>query len=402
MHLSRLAPSGPRPYHVRVVSALLEDASARSEGQLYRLGNGDLALLFRPSDNGTEVAGLMETLLKGSVADPARLRSVWTLPDEAAPALHYVRVRTAEPKRAAQTLDAARVRLASAMGKLAQEAPLESMFVRQTGIVLRPGHRQRIAPMFREIAASTPLLDGRITGTEQTDADPFLAGHFAAQLDRRLLTALAADIAARGPLSGSLAGAGLHINLTLSAVLSKEFALFMDASGPAVAEGLRFAVEVPLVEIFADPKGFLLAQERLRLATMSLVLDGVGAEALGMLRPAELGLHLVKLTWSPALTGAGPELLKAVQRLGVKRIVIDQADTETAVVWGLGQGIQLFQGRYVDTMLAADRLRACPSAASCTLRECSGRAAAIKPAGRSGCGNLKLLDAGMTPGLAEA
>ena len=432
-----------------MVSALLEDASGRAEGQLYRLGNEDLALLFRPSDNGAGVAGAMDTLLQGLAPNPAYLRSLWTLPDEAMPALHYVRLRAAEPKRAvqpvaasaaqhvvasaaqhvvaaaaqpvaaaaaqhvvaaaaqpvaaaaAQAAAAARAGSAAAMAKLAHAAPLESLFFRQTAVTLRPGHKQRIAPTFREIAIAYPLLDGRITAAKQTEADPFLAGHFAAQLDRRLLTALRADLA-QGPLSGGPAGTALHVNLTLSAVLSQEFALFMAASEPAVAAGLRFAVEVPFVEVFADPKGFLLARERLQLASMSLVLDGVEPQALSILRPAELGPHLVKLAWSPALAGAGPELLQAMQRLGTKRIVIEQADTEAAIVWGLGQGIQLFQGRYIDMMLAADRLRTCPSAASCTMRECGERAAAIKPAGRSGCGNLDLLDAGMAPALTEA
>ena len=395
-----------------MVSALLEDASGRAEGQLYRLGNEDLALLFRPSDNGAGVAGAMDTLLQGLAPNPAYLRSLWTLPDEAMPALHYVRLRAAEPKRAAQhvvaaaaqpvavaaaqPVAAARAGSAAAMAKLAHAAPLESLFFRQTAVTLRPGHKQRIAPTFREIAVAYPLLDGRITAAKQTEADPFLAGHFAAQLDRRLLTALRADLA-QGPLSGGPAGTALHVNLTLSAVLSQEFALFMAASEPAVAAGLRFAVEVPFVEVFADPKGFLLARERLQLASMSLVLDGVEPQALSILRPAELGPHLVKLAWSPALAGAGPELLQAMQRLGTKRIVIEQADTEAAIVWGLGQGIQLFQGRYVDMMLAADRLRTCPSAASCTVRECGERAAAIKPADRSGCSNLDLLDAGWRP-----
>ena len=401
IHLSRLAPSGPRPYHVRVISALLEDASGRAEGQLYRLGNDDLALLFRPSDNGAGIAGAMDTLLHGLAPNLAYLRSLWTLPDEAMPALHYVRLRAAEPKRAAQPVAAARAGSAAAMGKLAHAAPLESLFFRQTGVTLRPGRKQRIAPAFREIALAYPLLDGRITAAKQTDADPFLAGHFAAQLDRRLLTALKADLAG-GPLSGGPAGTALHVNLTLSAVLSQEFALFMAASEPAVAAGLRFAVEVPFVEVFADPKGFLLARERLRLAGMSLVLDGIEPQALSMLRPAELGPHLVKLAWSPALAGAGPELLQAMQRLGTKRIVLEQADTEAAIVWGLGQGVQLFQGRYIDMMLAADRLRTCPSAASCTVRECGERAAAIKPADRSSCSNPDLLDAGMAPALAEA
>ena len=369
---------------------MIEDAAGRTEGQLYQLGNGDLALLFRPFDSGAEVSGAMDRLLQDSAPNRGSLRSLWLLPDEAMPVLHYVRTRAAEPPRPAPSLPTQRPGLVAAAGKLAQSMPLGDVVSRQTGVLLRPGHRQRVKPLFREVIASAAMLAGRIAATEHGEADPFLLGHFAAQLDRRLLTALAADIPAQGPLSGGLGENALHLNLTVSGVLSKEFAAFMTASEAAVGAGLRIAAEIPFGEAFADPKGFLLAQERLRLANMLLVLDGLGPQALAVLRPRELDPHLVKLTWSPALQASDPAFVK---RVGADRIVLGRADDEAALVWGLGQGIQRFQGRCIDMMLAAERAKTCPSAASCTVRQCSERAAAIKSAERSGCGNLALLDA---------
>ncbi len=62
--------------------------------------------------------------------------------------------------------------------------------------------------------------------------------------------------------------------------------------------------------------------------------------------------------------------------------------------WGLAHGIRRFQGRHVDAMLAVGRIEACPHAAACTLRQCMDREGAATLAGRAGCRNAALLDAG--------
>jgi hypothetical protein len=60
----------------------------------------------------------------------------------------------------------------------------------------------------------------------------------------------------------------------------------------------------------------------------------------------------------------------------------------------MARGIRRFQGRYVDAMLGAARIVSCPAAETCTLRQCIERATATARAGRAGCGNLALLNAG--------
>ena len=151
-------------------------------------------------------------------------------------------------------------------------------------------------------------------------------------------------------------------------------------------------MEVPVVEAFADIKSFILARERLRLAGLHLVLDGVTHDLLMLTSPGVLQPSLVKLTWSPAMLTAGPELPAALSRLGPERIVLHRSDNEAAIGWGLSNGITRFQGRYVDAMLAAARLKACSTAPSCSLRQCRERASATGAGGRAGCRNLGLLD----------
>jgi hypothetical protein len=75
-------------------------------------------------------------------------------------------------------------------------------------------------------------------------------------------------------------------------------------------------------------------------------------------------------------------------------VVLHGADSEAAIGWGLAHGVTRFQGRYIDTMLAVERLRACASARHCTLDQCRERASATGASGRFGCRNLPLLDLG--------
>lgn len=381
---------------------MLEDAAARCEGQVYLFSNGDMALLFRP---GTSAAGLLDMLarlFRADMPDPTGLRSLWQLPQTGAAALAFMNERVSAGDRAAPGPEPlSSTSMIAAMDRIVQTGLLSDLMYRQTAILLRPGQSIPIVPLFREVAISTAVLEGRISGSDAT-ADPFLFSHLAVRLDYRMLHDLQHDIPAGGLLSLGLGSAALHINMTLSGILSQGFADFAAACPKAIAAGLRIGVEVPFVEAFADIKAFIVARERLRLAGLHLVLDGVSHQVLALACPGVLEPSLVKLIWSPAMRDAGPALGEAVARLGPERIVLHRSDGEAAMAWGMAHGISRFQGRYVDAMLAAERMRTCASAHHCSLRQCRERASATGNAGRAGCRNLQLLDLGAAMRLKAA
>lgn len=398
LHLSGIAPPGPRPHHRRVAGAVLEDAAARGAGQLFALGNGDLALLFRPSDGGEGALGLIGRLFQPDAASPAALRTLYPLPEAGLSALQYVHELVSDGDHALPAPEVqASAGAIAAMDEVARTAPLADLVHRQTAILLRPGQPDPLVPLFREVAISSLALERRIAATGPAQADPFLFSHLMAQLDRRMLTALVTDIPERGVLSRGLDVAALHVNVTLAGILSERFVALAEACRQPIMDGMRIAVEVPFGEVFADPKAFVLARERLKLARMHLVLDGVSMQALLVTTPGALKAELVKLNWSPAMVDAGPELRAAVERLGPGRIVLHRAEGEGALAWGLGQGIQRFQGYYVDQLLAAERLRTCRLALGCKLGQCAVRAATTSAAVRAECGNIALLDLAAPP-----
>lgn len=393
LHLSRIPPPGPRVHHRRVAAAVLEDAAGRSNGQLFALSNGDLALLFRPADAGAAVLGVLTRLFQADMQDMEALRTLWALPRDALPALGYVQARVTDREHTApETEPQSSTGAIAAMDALVQTGVLSDLMHRQTAVLLRPGRTIPLVPLFREVAISTAVLEARIAMTGQAKADPFLFNHLAARLDQRMLGALRDDVLGGGMLSMGLGATALHVNMTVSGILSVGFAAFAGACKEAIGAGLQIGVEVQFVEAFADIKAFVLARERLRLAGLVVVLDGVSHQALMVSSPGVLKPALTKLIWSPAMSEAGDGLRAAVARLGPERIVLHRAESEAALTWGLAHGITRFQGRYMDTMLAAARLRACPQAKACTMRQCTERASATGLAGRAGCRNTPLLD----------
>ena len=207
-----------------------------------------------------------------------------------------------------------------------------------------------------------------------------------------MLSAIVADLEHDRPmLAGVKAGKTfLHVNMSLEAVLSPSFTTL--AETVARANG-RLAVEIALLEAFADTESFVRARTRIQEAGFSVVLDDVTHHALLVTRLAELGCDWLKLDWSRQLLQAGDTVDAALKAIGPAKVILQKADTEDAVRWGIARGIRRFQGRHTDAILGAGRLAVCPAAAACTLRKCIERERAVTPAGRTGCQNFVLLDA---------
>ncbi len=427
LHLGRLAPPAPHPHHRRIARALLHEAAERHGGQLFPLANGDLVLLCRRPENlvGTasraddplKLPRALAALFSAETADPAAIVSLWRLAEHAEPFLAYAaeRLDTALPAAggageapAFAPPDEPRM---DGLAVLAAAPGFAELVERQTAalIVRAAGGRQpRLRPLFRELGFRLPALAARFAPARDARADPFLFRHLAFHLDQRMLALLeatlpAADLSqgssyerANEPLwtRGAPSGLALHLNLTLGTVLGPVFDRF---AAICRALGVSLGVEIALIEAAADAESFAHARATLGQAGFRLVLDGVSHLALPLCRPEALAPDLLKLEWSERLAALGAAEDRAfaasLAAIGPERVVLQRADAENAVLWGLAHGITRFQGRHVDVMLGAARMASCPGAAGCTLGQCAERAGAATAAGRRACRNLALLDA---------
>lgn len=386
---------------------MLDDAAQRHAGQVFALHNDDLLLLFSPDGGpegspgrGMDLPDTLARLFQVDVPDAAGLITMWSLARDAAALLHYAQARLQDtsPGPAPEPFGAMRaIETIDAIDAVVQNSRITDLMQRQTAVLLLAGGRSRLRLLFQEVAFSVALLEARIAAAGQTrfaqaNADPFLFRHLASRLDGRMLDALREDLQVNGPLTAGARDLGptLHLNLTVSGILSDRFAHF---AAMCRAVGAQVGVEVSLVEACGDPDAFAIARTRLRLAGLSLVLDNVSHHALMLTTPMALEPDFVKLDWSPRLPQAGRAVEQAVQELGAGRIVLQRAETEQALTWGLSQGIRRFQGRHVDAMLAAGRIAACSNSGNCTLRQYIARASATGLGGLAGCHNPSLLDA---------
>ena len=421
LHLSRLAPPAPRPHHRRIARVLMEDTARRHEGAVFALSNGDLVLLCR---DGNELApvptlrvatpaslpGVLGRLLRADVADPGGVISVWPLGNAGGKALEYAVARVSASGMSALGGGAParhEGRLADAAAPLADGTDVSPQVRRRTAILIagsgvRPLFRHiGFWPALAETAAALPAappvspLGARGTGA---DPDPYLVRHMAEQRDGRLLALLDQATGDRGPLDPTVAGAPrLHLSLALASLRGDAFGRLAETLR---LRGLPLGVEIALTEVCADPVQFERARSDLRRLGMTVTLEALSRHTLGRAYVAALQADLVKLAWVPEMAGDGPfspQEDALIRDVGADRVVLEGADTEAALRWGLERGIRRFQGRHADAMLGALRFSTCPAATRCTLADCIGREGAGTPSGRHGCRNLPLLDAAAPP-----
>ena len=393
LHLSRLRPPAPRPHHCRIARAILDDAVHAQEGQVFAMRNADLVLLYRRADGVTILRDQLSRLFRLDAPDPEAFISLSTFADGLAALRDYAQARLQEAAQEVRAELPGSARVVDALRDLVHDADLTNFLRRQTAALIRPSDDEPVRPLYRRIAFNLTVLETRVAALGQAHADPFLFRHLASRLDLRVLTSLRDDLSHQGPLTSFSAGSALplHLNLTVRGILSPEFAGFAAICRDLGAE---VGVEVSLMEACGDPAGFALARDRLRLAGLHLVLDGVSHHALLLTLPAVLEPDLVKLDWSEHIPEAGQAVTAAIRRIGAARVVLRGAETPAAVSWGVANGLHRFEGGYVDTLLAAERMRVCPGAVRCRVRQCQERASATGPGGRSGCGNPAMLDQG--------
>ena len=406
VHLSRLHPPAPQPYHVRVARALLADAAGRRDGHLFALGNRDLVLLCAAGGEVLALPALLRRLLCRDAPDPAALVSLWDLQADAAALLAYAAARLVDPAGPVAAPPAGPVTplALERVAAMLRGAGIDGLMRRQTAALLAPpgAGTAPLRPLFHEVAPSPAALAAVAEEAAPLVADPCLSQPFAARLDAMLLDWLGAALGGGGPADAARRGLPpLHLNLTLPTLRGAAFA---DLARRCRAAGARLGVEVRLQDAAADPAGFRAARQAAAALGCAVALDGVSHLALLVARPWELPADLIKLDWSPALAHLPAEeqaaLGAALRAAGPARIVLSGAGDEAALRWGGAQGIRRFQGPQVEALLAAARRLSCPAGRGCTRAQCAARATASDAAGRAPCRRPDLLDAAAAGALA--
>lgn len=154
--------------------------------------------------------------------------------------------------------------------------------------------------------------------------------------------------------AGSFASSPVSINVNIPTLLSSRFAEF-DATIKPEAK-VSVVMELQIADVFSDMSGFLLAKDTVQKLGYRVCLDGVTDLSFLQIDRKRLGFDLIKLQWNAdsdmdVRSEKNQALVEAVKRCGNTRVILTRCDNDTAIKYGHGIGISLFQGRYLDGLV---------------------------------------------------
>ena len=398
VHLSRLRPQNRQDGHVRIALRMLEPMVNAYRGQMFLLTNSDVVFMLKDA-NLTDVENMIYKLRALFSKDPLTFADSGDGVDHfctwydlagadydaflvmAKDATEEARAKNRE--KAAQTgpsvIDAKM--LSELLERLAR-TDISRLIERQSAIMVGDGN-SNAEVIFQEFFVSVTRLTKELNSEVSLLSNRWLFQHLSLSLDRRVLSALgSAELRAWPVVYG--------LNLNLATIRTDTFAEFSQH----IAGHAGLSVELQVLDILADSRAYFDAHNLLLKNGHQVLIDGINELALQFMDLTQFKADYYKLQWSPEMADSehGETVARNLMPVGMEKIVLGRCDSEAAIQWGLSKGIQRFQGRYVDTMLAAYTMAVCDKSAACTLAQCSHRHVVLSGPPRPECGNLDMLD----------
>jgi hypothetical protein len=206
--------------------------------------------------------------------------------------------------------------------------------------------------LFSELFISIKDLRETMLPDVNLAANRWLFQHLTTTLDKRTLAMLT--------ITESISFSGdVSFNINVATVLSPEFQAFDDN----ISAGRRGAmmIELQKEDIFCDLGAYVFAREFVQEKGYKVCIDGLTVETISIIDRERLGADLVRVVWHPDLVDGGDELHEKirfmVKRGGGERIIMCRCDNREAIDFGRSVGIELFQGRHVESLIADDGRR---------------------------------------------
>jgi hypothetical protein len=399
IHLSRLRPQNRQDGHIRIALRMLEPIVNAYRGQMFLLGTSDIVFMLKdPYVN--DVENMIYKLRALFSKDPLTFQDsgdgldkfcTWYELGEGGDYeefLQVARAATAAARKRTREKDAApRERrpidskiLGDVLTRLAS-MDVSGLIRRQAAMVI--AKETQAVVLFQEFFVAMAELQKALAPDINLMGNRWLFQHLSQTLDLRVLGALDGMKLRAQPNVYSL-------NLNISTISNRAFEQFeTHVKGQA-----GISVEMQVLDILGDSRGFYAARQTMRERGHMVTIDGLNELTMQFLDITQFDADLYKVTWSPDMTEGEHALTmsKTVATIGGDKILLARCDSEAAIGWGLNRGIKRFQGRYIDTMLAAYTMQSCDKASACTLAQCTNRHAVITGPLRGECGNNDMLD----------
>ena len=375
VHLSQLRPFNRREQHVRAATSSFDPLISSMDGQLFALRNADLIFAYKASAR-PQVETVVQKVRFLFSDDPLIaeheshgkpfaswydaeteyddiLRLGEELADEEEQRQTKVRSRMdarsalrAKQQQGEPLTPDVLARVEDALGRADLSNYVRRQFVCRVDSKLIP--EQEFSELFISIS---DLRETLMPGVNLT-SNRWLFQHLTETLDVRMLSMLSKTDAVS--ISGEIS-----INANVKTLLSDEFQVF-DDNVSASRRG-AMVIELQKEDIFADLPAFLIAREFVQERGYRVLLDGLTIQTMFLIDREKLGCDMAKLIWTPALVDGGGEIRERLEEMAVQggggRIIMCRCDTREAVEFGRSVGIDRFQGRYVESLIAEDGRR---------------------------------------------
>ncbi len=375
IHLSKLKPYNRRKQHLRAAAHSFEGLVKSLKGQLFQIKNADLFFIYK-----SEAQAQVETTVRKVrflFGDDPLIEN--ERKDGPSFSTWYDAERDFEQVlRLVQDLaDVERKKKAVAKKKMDSRAAL--LAKQQKGEPLTPEILQRVEQaleradlsnlvrrqficsideqmvpeqIFSELFISIMDLRETLLPGVNLTSNQWLFQHLTEALDKRMLAMLIKTDTIS--LSGDIS-----FNLNLSTLLSPEFQAF-DESVTAGRRGAMI-IELQKLDILANLGSYLFAREYIQDKGYRVCLDGLTHDTFKIIKQERLGADLIKLVWHSEMMDGGErmhgEIQEIVEKTGPAKVVLCRVDNREAVDFGHSVGINQFQGRFVENLIAEDNRR---------------------------------------------
>ncbi len=375
VHLSSLRPFNRRDQHLRAAANEFESLIKSQSGQLFLLKTGDIFFFFK-----NEARGQVETAVRKVkymfsddplVADEEKTGTTFA-------SWYDANTQFADIQRVVKSLAEAEARRAEdAKNRMDARAALRAK--QKMGEPLTPEVLARIEgslgnadlsnlvrrqfacavddnmipeQTFSELFISIQDLRETLMPNINLLANRWLFQHLTETLDRRMLSMLSKTD--RVAISGDIS-----FNINIRTLMAQDFLLFDD--NVAASRRGSMIIELQKEDIFADLGSYLFAREFVQSKGYRVALDGLTFETLQVIDHRRLGVDILKLVWNSELADGGEnvaaQVRQIVEEFGEGNTVLCRCDNREAIEFGRSVGINTFQGRYIENLIAEDGRR---------------------------------------------
>ncbi|CAA7618535.1 conserved hypothetical protein [Candidatus Terasakiella magnetica] len=396
LHLSRLLPSNREEGRIRIAFRMFESMVDMYRGQMFLMTNSDIILICKDA-NFSDLDAIVYKLRALFSTDPLtyaesadgqdRFVSFYDLEADydsfftlASKMVVDAKKQTADQRAAPQIQNLDAKNLGKVLERIGA-TDIAGVVRRQACIHINEKMTAEVA--FQEFFMSIMDLQKVLAPDVNILANRWLFQHLSQVLDLRVLSVLQDSGFRKSPTAFS-------VNLNMATIETPVFQQF-EAS---IRGRAGLVVEFQLLDIFNDLDGFFRARDSLRARGHKSVLDGMTPVTLQFMDAELFDTDYVKVSWSPDMIDdiKTAEIQAALGPVGFDRVILSRCDTELSISWGLSQGIRMFQGRFLDSMIAAVTMAQCEKSSACTLNQCTQRHGVITGRPRAECGDNDMLD----------